>query len=419
MSNYSRQYITSSKIPQSSNYSSTTYQNNYISSYSSYNSHQVYSNNVKNYNNSTYRITANPTNLSASNNYNINQALNKKILPPKTYYSNRTSIPVNKSYYPNNNRINNNFINYSYQTSKINTTYSNNTNNNNFRTTYIIKTNKINNVSNNNILELTANSNKSMAYRTINNPISYRQSNKVNLTFNNNYLINSINSSYVSQRNQQNSFINKFGSTRQNLNGYNPNLVSKLKGSYFNERILPYSVATYEPIQPSNKNNILDSYINSNFELVNRYSTSSVPVRRNNQKLTEIDNDIIQIEEVELIPNKGKNYMQRTTIQFNNRNNSIIIPQTTSKYYIPKKLSSTNRHIRAATSTFSKIDYSSSTLPLNTASYYNMKEETNPNYSFRTNFPYNNNKNKNNNINNKPGVYSKKIYRVNLNKKIK
>ena len=415
MSNYSRQYITSSKIPQSSNYSSTTYQNNYISSYSSYNSHQVYSNNVKNYNNSTYRITANPTNLSASNNYNINQALNKKILPPKTYYLNRTSIPVNKSYYPNNNRINNNFINYSYQTSKINTTYSNNTNNNNFRTTYIIKTNKINNVSNNNILELTANSNKS----TINNPISYRQPNKVNLNFNNNYLINSINSSYVSQRNQQNSFINKFGSTRQNLNGYNPNLVSKLKGSYFNERILPYSVATYEPIRPSNKNNILGSYINSNFELVNRYSTSSVPVRRNNQKLTEIDNDIIQIEEVELLPNKGKNYMQRTTIQFNNRNNSIIIPQTTSKYYIPKNLPSSNTHIRAATSTFSKIDYSSSTLPLNTASYYNMKEETNPNYSFRTNFPYNNNKNKNNNINNKPGVYSKKIYRINLNKKIK
>ena len=126
--------------------------------------------------------------------------------------------------------------------------------------------------------------------------------------------------------------------------------------------------------------------------------------------MAEIDNDIIQIEEVELLPNKGKNYMQRTIIQFNNRNNSIIIPQTTSKYYIPKKLSSTNRHIRAATSTFSKIDYSSSTLPLNTASYYNMKEETNPNYSFRSNFPYDN-------INNKPGVYSHKIYSINFNKK--
>ena len=135
--------------------------------------------------------------------------------------------------------------------------------------------------------------------------------------------------------------------------------------------------------------------------------------------MTEIDNDIIQIEEVELLPNKGKNYMQRTTIQFNNRNNSIIIPQTTSKYYIPKNLPSSDAHVRAATSAFSEIDYSSSTLPLNTAGCCDRKEQINPNYSFRTNFPYNNNKNKNNNINNEPGVYSKKIYRVNLNKKIK
>ena len=261
-------------ITQRLNYTSTSYQNDYLSPYSIYNSYKVYptiqySNNVKTYN-PLFGVNTNPTNFYSSKNYNTYQA-------------------ITISYYPNNNMNNNNFIQKSYQPSYMNITYSNNIN--------------------------------------------------ANLTYNNNNFNNNTNSTYASTINPQNSFINKIEPPKQNLIGYDPNLVSNLKHSYFNKRILPYSIATYEPIQ--NKNNILGDYINSNFDLI-RYITSSVPVKENSQNKPEIDNEIIPIKEEELFPNKDKNSLETKTIQFHKRNISIITPQITHNYYIPKNLPSSN-----------------------------------------------------------------------------
>ena len=247
-------------ITQGLNYTSSSYQNDYLSPYS-YKVYPTikYSNNFENYN-PLFGVNTNPTNFYSSNNYNTYKA-----------------ITIN--YYPNNNMSNNNFIQTSYQPSYINITYSNNAN--------------------------------------------------ANLAFN-----NSTNSTYASTINPQNSFINKIEPAKQHLIGYDPNLVSNLKHSYFNERILPYSVATYEPILPANKNNILGDYINSNFDLI-RYISSSVPVKDQNKP--EIDNEIIPIKEEELFPNKNKNSLETKTIQFHKRNISIITPQIPHNYYIPKK----------------------------------------------------------------------------------
>ena len=330
-------------ITQGLNYTSTSYQNDYLTPYSSYNSYNVYptikySNNFENYN-PLLGVNTNPTNFYASNNYNTYKA-------------------ITISYYPNNNMSNNNFIQTSYQPSYINITYSNNVN--------------------------------------------------ANLAFNNNNFNNSTNSTYASTINPQNSFINKIEPPKQNLIGYDPNLVSNLKHSYFNERILPYSVATYEPILPANKNNILGDYINSNFDLI-RYITSSVPVKENSQNKPEIDNEIIPIKEEELFPNKDKNSLETKTIQFHKRNISIITPQITHNYYIPKNLPSYNPSTRNP-SKISKKDNSSAILTLNSVSTYKGNEQFNSNDIFGIDFPYDNNK---------IGVYSKGIYSINLCKKKK
>ena len=423
MSNYSSQYLVSSyTIPQGNNYSS--YQNNYPSSYSSYNSYSVYpstkySNNSNNfnygltngyniYNNSSFiQAKTNPTNFSSSNNYN-NYITNKsKILPPKIYYSYQTVYPMDTNNYPNNK-----YIKTSYQPPYINT---NNTKNIIPKTSYNIITKPNKYTAYNNILELTVNSTKSLAYGTIISPISNNEYNETNLTFNNSYVISGNNSFYSSQINPQNSFVYKYNQpSNQNLVQYNPNLVSKLKRSYFNEKKLSYSVSSYEPIRPSKKNyNILDEYINSNFDLVKRYSTSSVPVKGNLQNVPEIDDDIISIEEVELFPNKNKNYIKKT-IKFNKRNSLAITPQVKNKYYIPKDFPSTNSFIRLP-ARVSKIDYTTSTLPLNTVSTVsyntNRKGHYNTNSSYRIDFPYDNNNN------DKSGIYQTKIYRINLNDK--
>lgn len=422
MSNYSIQYTSSSYAsPQRINYSS--YQNNYPSYYSSYYSSSVYpstkySNNLNNfnygptngynnYNNSYIQAKVNHTNFSSSN-YNYNYITSKtQILPPKTYYSYESFYPMDTKYYPNNNMTtnNNDFIKTSYQPSYINVSYSNNVNNKFPKASYNIITTPINVMTNRNVLELTANSTKSMAYGTTINHIP----NETNLTFNNYYVINSNNSIYTSQINPQNSLINYNVPPHQNVVQYNPNLVSQLKRSYFNEKNLPYSVSSYEPIRPSRLNNTLDEYINSNFDLVQRYSTSSVPVKGNFHNVPEVDDDIISIEEVELFPNKNKHYMRKKAIKFPKRNSLVITPQVANKYYIPKDFPSKNSFIRLPART-SEIDNTTSTIPLNTVSYYNRKQQFNPTSSYRIDFPYDNN-------NDKTGIYSTKIYRINLNDK--
>ena len=317
-------------ITQGLNYTSSSYQNDYLSPYS----YKVYPT-IQYSNNPLFGVNTNPTNFYSSNNYNTYKA-----------------ITIN--YYPNNNMSNNNFIQTSYQPSYINITYSNNTN--------------------------------------------------ANLTFNNNNFNNNTNSTLASTINPQNSFINKIEPPKQNLIGYDPNLVSNLKHSYFNERILPYSVATYEPILPANKNNILGDYINSNFDLI-RYISSSVPVKDQNKP--EIDNEIIPIKEEELFPNKNKNSLETKTIQFHKRNISIITPQISHNYYIPKNLPSSNQSTRNP-SKISKKDNSSTILTLNSVSTYKWNEQFNSNDIFGIDFPYNNNK---------IGVYSNGMYSINLCKK--
>ena len=289
--------------------------------------------------------------------YSNNQLFGVNTNPTNFYSSNNynTYKAITINYYPNNNMSNNNFIQTSYQPSYINITYSNNTN--------------------------------------------------ANLTFNNNNFNNNINSTYASSTNPPNSFINKIEPPKQNLIRYDHNLVSNLKHSYFNERILPYSIATYEPILPANKNNILGDYINSYFDLI-RYISSSVPVKDQNKP--EIDNEIIPIKEEELFPNKDKNSLETKTIQFHKRNISIITPQIRHNYYIPKNLPSSNQSTRNP-SKISKKDNSSTILTLNSVSTYKGNEQFNSNDIFGIGFPYDNN--------NKIGVYSNGMYSINLCKK--
>ena len=407
MAFYSTQNAYSSyTIPKRKSYSS--YQINYPSSYPSYNPNNVlttnYSNNLNNsnyryvngYNNYNYsfkQVNTNPTNFYSSNNSHTYINTTTIILPPKTYYSNKTSYPMKMNNYYNNNMNYTNFNKTSYQPSYINGTYSNNANNIIPRTSYNTIKGHNRYLTDNNILELTANSTKSSAYGTFMNPIYY---NGTNYNFNNSYVINNNNSSFISQINPQNQV------------RYNPNLISDLKRSYFNLQKKRYSMESYEPIHPSKKKNLLGNYIYSNSDLVRRYSTSSVPVKGNVQNTPEIDNDIIPIEEVELFPNKNSHYIQRKTINYSKRNGLIVAPPIIKKYYFQKV--SINSFTRLPPKIY-KLDYSNEYKPLNTVRYNNQKEQYNTIDSYRTDYPYDNNIN-----NNRPGIYPSKLYRINLNK---
>ena len=87
-------------ITQGLNYTSSSYQNDYLSPYS----YKVYPT-IQYSNNPLFGVNTNLTNFYSSNNYNTYKA-----------------ITIN--YYPNNNMSNNNFIQTSYQPSYINITYS-------------------------------------------------------------------------------------------------------------------------------------------------------------------------------------------------------------------------------------------------------------------------------------------------------
>ena len=118
------------------------------------NSNYRYVNGYNNYNYSFKQVNTNPTNFYSSNNSHTYINTTTIILPPKTYYSNKTSYPMKMNNYYNNNMNYTNFNKTSYQPSYINGTYSNNANNIIPRTSYnTIKGHK-RYLTDNNILEL-------------------------------------------------------------------------------------------------------------------------------------------------------------------------------------------------------------------------------------------------------------------------
>ena len=378
-------------------YSTISYSDNPYTNYGTYsisNKRAYFSTKPQNNSRISYRIS-NPNFTSG-----IYQTTSTYITPN---YSNIYTIPTT-SYDYNKNSLNiNNTSNTTYNPIQIYQISSN------FSYPSIINPNQYNIIDQGqytpttNILESTAASTIPNDYGSFSRPNVYKiNPTPINLSSN---IINN-NIIYKSGVGQYNQGI---------FQSYEPkktNLVSQLRSNYFNENNLPYSIFSYEPDKPSSNHSIFSNDIMNDSNIYPKYGINSVPI--SNTLGPEIETEIYPVEEIEYIPVKTKKLMKRTTIRYPKRRpipmpKKLLNPIPFKKqYYLPKdrihskRISSpkkeSNLTTQEITRPVSPIRNISKLEPLSPMSSYDLDGGD---------YPYDNY--------NGNGIYSRRIYKINLN----
>ena len=377
-------------------YSTMSYSDNNYSKYGSYsisNGNNYFPlKNPQNYTHISYEIS-NP-------NFNspIYQTTSTQITPN---YSNSFTIPTNSYDY------NINSFNTFYKPTQIYQTSSN------YDYSNIIDTNQYNIASqrqyapNTNILESTATSTIPYDYRTFSRPIVYKI-NSTPINYSSNIISNDniIYNSGIDGYNQR--IFQSYGPKKENL-------ISQLRNNYFNENNLPYSVFSYEfPKSTPNHSLFSNDIMIDNQNIYPKYGINSVPT--SDSEYPEIETEIYPVEEIEYIPLKTKKLMKKTTIRYPKRKpipmpRKILNPIPLQKqYYLPKD----RIHIKRISSPKRKSDIQTlvNASPVNPIRNISQMEPLSPMSSYDlhgSDYPY-----ESNNINR---AYSRRIYKINLNKR--